>query len=158
MVGANNNYGFYGNIASGSGRYNFYAAGTADNYFAGLILSNSSIKSSSATAGIGYGTGAGGTVTQTISRTTGVTLNKICGSVTVFSASATIAADFTVTNSTVSATDTIICSVQASGATVVYQATSYAIANGSFKIYMGSPGSATEAPTINFTVIKSVAA
>lgn len=35
LTGATNNYGFYGNIASGTGRYNFYAAGTADNYFAG---------------------------------------------------------------------------------------------------------------------------
>jgi hypothetical protein len=34
---ATNNYGFYANIASGSGRYNFYAAGTADNYFAGAV-------------------------------------------------------------------------------------------------------------------------
>jgi hypothetical protein len=37
LTGATNNYGFYGNIASGSGRWNFYAAGTADNYFAGQV-------------------------------------------------------------------------------------------------------------------------
>lgn len=37
LVGATNNYGFYGNIASGTGRYNFYAAGTAQNYFAGNV-------------------------------------------------------------------------------------------------------------------------
>lgn len=37
LTGATNNYGFYGNIASGTGRYNFYAAGTADNYFAGNV-------------------------------------------------------------------------------------------------------------------------
>jgi hypothetical protein len=35
MTGATNNYGFYSNIASGSNRWNFYAAGTAQNYFAG---------------------------------------------------------------------------------------------------------------------------
>jgi hypothetical protein len=35
LTGATNNYGFYSNIASGSNRWNFYAAGTADNYFAG---------------------------------------------------------------------------------------------------------------------------
>jgi hypothetical protein len=35
LTGATNNYGFYGNIASGTGRYNFYAAGTAENYFGG---------------------------------------------------------------------------------------------------------------------------
>jgi hypothetical protein len=37
LTGATNNYGFYGDIASGTGRYNFYASGTADNYFAGDV-------------------------------------------------------------------------------------------------------------------------
>jgi len=37
LTGATNNYGFYGNIASGTGRWNFYAAGTAANYFAGSL-------------------------------------------------------------------------------------------------------------------------
>jgi hypothetical protein len=35
LTSATNNYGFYSNIASGSNRWNFYAAGTARNYFAG---------------------------------------------------------------------------------------------------------------------------
>jgi hypothetical protein len=37
MTGATTNIGFYGDIASGSGRYNFYANGTAQNYFAGNV-------------------------------------------------------------------------------------------------------------------------
>lgn len=37
LTGATNNYGFYSNIASGTGRFNFYAGGTADNYFAGSV-------------------------------------------------------------------------------------------------------------------------
>jgi hypothetical protein len=37
LTGATNNYGFYSNIASGTGRWNFYANGTADNYFAGNV-------------------------------------------------------------------------------------------------------------------------
>jgi hypothetical protein len=37
LTGATNNYGFYSAIASGTGRFNFYAAGTADNYFAGKV-------------------------------------------------------------------------------------------------------------------------
>ena len=35
LTGATNNYGFYSNIAAGTGRWNFYANGTAANYFAG---------------------------------------------------------------------------------------------------------------------------
>jgi hypothetical protein len=38
LTGATNNYGFYSNIASGAGRWNFYANGTAANYFAGIVL------------------------------------------------------------------------------------------------------------------------
>ena len=37
ITGATNNYGFYSNIASGTGRWNFYANGTADNYFNGSV-------------------------------------------------------------------------------------------------------------------------
>lgn len=33
-----NHFGFFGNIASGTGRWNFYANGSADNYFAGNLL------------------------------------------------------------------------------------------------------------------------
>lgn len=36
-VGATNNYGFYGNIPSGTGRWNFYGNGTARNFFAGGV-------------------------------------------------------------------------------------------------------------------------
>ena len=35
LTGATNNYGFYGDIASGTGRWNLYMNGTAANYFAG---------------------------------------------------------------------------------------------------------------------------
>lgn len=37
LTGATNNYGFYGAIASGTGRYNLYMAGSADNYLAGRL-------------------------------------------------------------------------------------------------------------------------
>lgn len=106
---------------------------------------------------LGYNVGDGGAVTQATSRTTGVTLNKPCGSVTLFSAagSATFAS-FTVTNSTVAATDTVIVS-QKSG-TDLYEAHVTAVAAGSFRIsYRTTGGTTTEQPVFNFTVIKSVA-
>jgi hypothetical protein len=37
LTGATNNYGFFSNIAAGTGRWNFYANGTAANYFAGNV-------------------------------------------------------------------------------------------------------------------------
>ena len=36
LTGATNNYGFYSDIASGTGRWNFYANGTAENFFGGV--------------------------------------------------------------------------------------------------------------------------
>jgi hypothetical protein len=37
LTGATNNYGFHSGIANATGRYNFYASGTAPNYFAGDV-------------------------------------------------------------------------------------------------------------------------
>jgi hypothetical protein len=37
LTGATNNFGFRSEIASGTGRWNFYANGTASNYFAGTV-------------------------------------------------------------------------------------------------------------------------
>jgi hypothetical protein len=37
LTGATNNYGFYGNIASGTNRWNLYMGGTAANYMAGQV-------------------------------------------------------------------------------------------------------------------------
>lgn len=152
LTGAtNNNYGFYSNIASGTGRYNFYANGSADNWFSGSVLIGGS-------GGLGYTTGSGGTVTQTISRTTGVTLNKTNGAITLFSAAGSAtAATFTVTNSTVAATDVVnIC--QKSG-TNLYNVIITAVAAGSFNVtFYTTGGTATDAPVFNFAVLKSVTA
>ena len=37
LTGATNNFGFFGNLAAGTGRYNLYMNGTADNYLAGNV-------------------------------------------------------------------------------------------------------------------------
>jgi hypothetical protein len=46
LTGATNNYGFHTSLASATGRWNFYAAGTAPNYFAGDVRSNTVIAQS----------------------------------------------------------------------------------------------------------------
>lgn len=109
-----------------------------------------------ATTSAGYATGAGGTVTQLISRTTGVTINKICGQITLFSAAGSATpATFTVTNSTVAATDTIIVN-QASG-TDAYAVYVTGVSASSFKLtVVDLTGTTAEAPVLNFSVIKSV--
>lgn len=111
---------------------------------------------STGTAGVGYATGAGGTVTQGTNRTTGVTINKRCGAITMFSAAGSAtAATFTVTNSTVGANDVIILN-QASG-TNLYDLLVTAVTAGSFNItFLTTGGTATDAPVINFAVIDGV--
>ena len=61
-------------------------------------------------AGIGYTTGAGGSVTQLVSRATTVVLNKLCGNITMFSAAQAAQAivTFTLTNSFITANDFLL--------------------------------------------------
>lgn len=108
--------------------------------------------------GLGYGTGSGGAVTQTTSRITGVTLDKTNGAITLVSAAGTATwQTFTVTNSTVAATDTIIVN-QKSG-TDLYMIHVTNVAAGSFKItFATTGGTTTEQPVFNFAVIKAVTA
>jgi hypothetical protein len=124
----------------------------------GSTLTLTGLIASSGTAGIGYATGAGGAVTQGTSRTTGVTLDKTTGAITLFSAAGTtVATSFTVTNSTVAATDVIILN-QKSG-TDLYDLMVTAVAAGSFRItFRTTGGSTTEQPVFNFAVIKGVTA
>ena len=106
--------------------------------------------------GLGYGTGSGGAVTQATSRTTGVTLDKTNGAITLVSAAGTIAwQTFTVTNNKVAATDTVIVN-QKSG-TDLYQIFVTNVAAGSFKITFATTGGiTTEQPVFNFAIIKAV--
>lgn len=108
------------------------------------------------TGGIGYATGAGGTAVQGTSRTTGVNINKPTGSITLVSAAGSSSyTSFTVTNSTVAATDTIIVN-QKSG-TDKYLIFVTNIAAGSFQItFATTGGTTTEQPVFNFAVIKGV--
>ena len=110
------------------------------------------------TGSLGYATGAGGAVTQITSRTTGVTLNKTAGAITLVSAAGSAtAATFTVTNSTVAATDVIILN-QKSG-TDLYDLMVTAVAAGSFNLTSRTTGgTTTETPVFNFAVIKAVIA
>lgn len=127
------------------------------------ISSTAGLTSSSPTAGIGYATGAGGTVTQITSRTTGVTLNKISGTIItdVSSLAAGAEAEFTVTNSTVAVGDVVVLSLQVESATGTSLPFVSTTAAGSFKITLTNLHATTadtSASTINFVVIKAVAA
>ena len=128
--------------------------------FSAAVTFASSALSTSATAGVGYGTGAGGAVTQATSKSTGVTLNTICGAITMNNAALAGAAEvgFTVTNSAVAARDVVVLSIASVATADSYTATVDAVAAGSFRISVGNvtAGSLSEAIVINFAVIKAV--
>lgn len=126
-----------------------YAGGT---FTAGVL-------SSSASGGVGYATGAGGAVTQITSRSTSVTLNAICGAITLVSAAGSATPfSFTVTNSAVAASDTIHLS-QKSGTDKYTTQVVTAVAAGSFQVTLANAsGTTTETPVFNFAVVKAVAA
>lgn len=118
-----------------------------------------SVLSSSATAGIGYSTGAGGTVTQASNKSTTAVMNTVCGVVTMNAAA--LAADttvaFTLTNSAIAATDSVIVLHESGGTIGAYSFGSTA-AGGSavISVHNNTPGSLSEAIVLRILVIKSV--
>lgn len=121
------------------------------------FASSGKVTSTSPTAGMGYATGAGGAVTQITSRATGVTLNTVCGAITLVSAAGSATPfSFTVTNSAVAATDVIELS-QKSGTDKYTTLVVTAVAAGSFQITAANAsGTTTESPVFNFYVSKAV--
>jgi hypothetical protein len=149
-----NSYGLYVEAATAGTNAtitNNWSLGTNGN-----LLSQGSLVSSSPSGGVGYFIGAGSTVTQITSRTTGVTINNVCGAITLVSAAGTTTwQSFTVTNSRVTATDVIIVN-QGTG-TDLYQIFITNVAAGSFQItFATTGGTTTEQPVFNFSIIKAV--
>jgi hypothetical protein len=110
-------------------------------------------------AGLGYGTGAGGTVTQATSKSTAVTLNKPTGQITMNNAAlgAGAVVAFVVNNSLVASTDTVILvPVSSSNYTVICQS----LGAGQFTVRVTNVtgGSLSEALQINFAIIKGATA
>lgn len=124
------------------------------------ITAGSSIKSIGATAGVGYGTGAGGTVTQATSKATGVTLNTVTGQITMNGAALAAAAkvSFVVTDSAFALTDVAVPCVVSGGTANAYRVSHTASAAGSFTLTVENitAGSLSEAPVIGFVLVKGV--
>ena len=109
----------------------------------------------------GYITGEGGTVTQATSKATAVTLNKKCGQITMNAAS--LAADttvtFTLTNSTIAATDLLVLNHVSGGTAGAYLLNAQAAAgSASINVRNVTAGALAEAIVIGFAVIKAVTA
>ena len=126
----------------------------------GVAYSDPEFTTCYASQEIGYSAAAQGTVTQATDKSTGVTLNKSAGRITMNNAALAggAAVSFTLTNSSISINDTIIVNVSsnttgsAAGAYTTY--VSY-LASGSASITLRnlSATSYSEAVIINFAII-----
>jgi len=123
-----------------------------------------------ATKALGYGgAGTGGAVTQLTSRTTGVTLDKLTGEITLVAGTLSNhgADEFTLTNSTIGANDVVIVNIKSglqAGSRKYYQVQVVAVAAGSCVIALANthngttPPSGTDTPVLQFSVIKGAIA
>jgi hypothetical protein len=110
-----------------------------------------------ATSEIGYSAAAQGAVTQLTDKSTGVTLNKSAGQITMNNAALANATNvsFTLTNSTISAKDVVVLSVSSGATAGAYNCWISGKATGSCTITLRnlSGGSLSEAVVINFAII-----
>jgi len=114
------------------------------------------------TGTFGYATGAGGTVTQATSKSTGVTLNKACGQITMDGAALAAGAvvSFAFTNSTIDADDLVMVIFYGGGLAVNYNVWASTPTAGACFINLRNitAGSLSNAVELRFTVIKGVSA
>ena len=123
----------------------------------GVAYSDPEFTTMYASQEIGYSTGAQGTVTQATSKSTGVTLNKSAGRITMNAAelAANTAVSFTLTNSLISTNDTIIVNVSGGGTVAAYTTYISSMTAGSAVITLRNlTGSAlSEAAILNYAII-----
>ena len=123
----------------------------------GVAYSDPEFTTCYASQELGYSSAAQGTVTQATNKSTGVTLNKSMGRITMNNAALANAATvlFTLTNSAISANDVVIVSVSGGGTAGAYWpfVSSQAAGSAVIGLYNNSGGSLGEAVIINFAVI-----
>lgn len=109
----------------------------------------------------GYSTGAGGAVTQATNKSTGVTLSKSCGAITMNNAAlgAGTIVSFVLTNTLIAATDVLVLN-HISGGTVGSYTLNAQCAAGTATINVrnNTAGSLGEAIVIQFALVKAVIA
>lgn len=129
------------------------------------LVTSGQIRSSrgAPTGGIGYATGAGSSVTQITSRSTAVTINALCGTITTDTTSlaAEAAAAFVVNNTAVDIGDVVLVAQRSGAVGAMTDVVVVAVAAGSFTLSVMNNNAAagtaeTGAIIINFLVLKAV--
>jgi hypothetical protein len=138
----------YGTV-SGANGVNLYVGGGL-----GWFVSSIGCVSNSGPIGYKTGGGVGGAVTQGTSRTTGVTLDKATGAITLVSAAGSASwKTFRLTNNKIAAVDTVIVNQKSGTDLNMIHVT--AVGAGYCDItFATTGGTTTEQPVFNFAVIK----
>lgn len=105
---------------------------------------------------IGYGVGAGGTVTQATSKSTAVTLNKPTGQVTMNNEAlgAGTGVFFQLNNSLISGTDTVQVATFGGGASYLANCVSVSAGAALIRVVNNTAGSLSDSVILNFAIIK----
>lgn len=145
-----------GQTAVGGSKITFRAGGEER----GAIDNTGNLLLTSGTGALGYGTGAGGTVTQLTSKSTAVTLNKPSGRITMHNAALAASASvaFILNNSLITNTDMVYC--QALTSSSIYRVEVYSVSNGACSIAVKNEAgtSLSDALGLVFCVIKGATA
>lgn len=125
----------------------------------GYIYAQGFILCSDPSNGIGYATGAGGTVTQVTSKATSVTLSRPTGLITMNNAALAAGAivSFTLSNTCITSTDQLVVSHVSGGTLGAYDVT-YSPGTSQAVIYVSNrtSGSLSEAIVLAYSLVKSV--
>jgi hypothetical protein len=124
----------------------------------GVAYSDPEFTTCYASQELGYSAAAQGTVTQATDKSTGVTLNKSAGRITMNNAAlaGATAVSFTLTNSLISANDAIIVNVSGGGTAAAYTTYISSMTAGSAVVTLRNLTASTslsEAVIINFAII-----
>ena len=123
----------------------------------GVAYSDPEFTTCYASQEIGYSAAAQGTVTQATDKSTGVTLNKSAGRITMNAASlaGNTAVSFTLTNSLISANDTIIVCISGGGTAAAYTVYVSSMTTGSAVITLRNltGGALLEAVIVSYAII-----
>ena len=160
--GTNASYIFLGNVTNGE-KARLTNDGTNDALYVAtgnaatqrLYIGSAGTLHIDPNGGLGYGIGAGGTVTQSTSKSTAVTLNKPCGQITMNNAALAAGASvaFNLNNSLLATSDgLVVCPVSIGNYRVEVAAISAGVAQ--IRVTNITAGSLSEALIINFAIIR----
>jgi len=125
----------------------------------GIVSATGGIVTTSPSSGIGYATGAGSSATQSTNKSTTVSFNANCGTITMNNAAlaSQTTVSFTFTNTSIASTDMILINHQSAGTLGAY---TFATVGGSgtstISVRNVSGGSLSEAIVLQFIIIKAV--